>query len=236
MEKLPVRVPESFEKAMGYDGELKWVAFYWEPCGDEARYDDGFCSADCNWHGFLAFTNHPRISPLLKSYNLGSSDFEADHWLLVDLIERELYVGSKTEIKGFIRKEIDKETAEVESAPEVEISPEMHREIFENVMAEVRTIKPPSMEDIEKRLAEESEATVRMVQEMDGDNEDFIRELEMKGLTLGAELPTQKVHDEICPECPFKTAYCEFRMSLSVAHPELRFVCPGMRAWIRKNN
>ena len=67
-------------------------------------------------------------------------------------------------------------------------------------------------------------------------DEDFIREVEMKGLTLGAELPPQKVHDEICPECPFKTAYCEFRMSLSVAHPELVFVCPGMRAYVRRSN
>ena len=67
-------------------------------------------------------------------------------------------------------------------------------------------------------------------------DEGFIREVEMKGLTLGAELPAQKVYDEICPECPFKTGYCVFRMSLSLAHPELRFVCPGMRAWVRRSN
>ena len=67
-------------------------------------------------------------------------------------------------------------------------------------------------------------------------DEGFIREVEMKGLTLGTEWPAQKVYEEICPECPFKTSYCEFRMSLSLAHPELVFVCPGMRAWVTKSN
>jgi len=64
----------------------------------------------------------------------------------------------------------------------------------------------------------------------------FIREVEMKGLTLGAELGPEVVSKEICPECPFKTTYCEFRMSLSLAHPELRFVCRGMRVWVRRSN
>jgi hypothetical protein len=41
---------------------------------------------------------------------------------------------------------------------------------------------------------------------------------------------------EISPECPFKTGYCEFRMKLSLADPELAFVCKGMRAWVTKSN
>lgn len=52
-------------------------------------------------------------------------------------------------------------------------------------------------------------------------DKDSIREVEMKGLTLGAELPARKVYEE-SPECPFKTSYCVFRMSLSLAHPELQ--------------
>jgi hypothetical protein len=64
----------------------------------------------------------------------------------------------------------------------------------------------------------------------------FIREVEMKGLTLGAELGPEVVSREICPECPFKTGFCEWRMKLTLANPELVFVCPGMRAWVRKSN
>ena len=67
-------------------------------------------------------------------------------------------------------------------------------------------------------------------------DEGFIREVEMKGLTLGAELPAQKVYEEICPECPFKTSCCEFRMKLWLDDPDLAFVCKGMRAWVRRSN
>ena len=67
-------------------------------------------------------------------------------------------------------------------------------------------------------------------------DKDSIREVEMKGLTLGAELGPEVVSREICPQCPFKTSYCEFRMKLSLAKPELVFVCKGMRAWVRKGN
>jgi len=58
----------------------------------------------------------------------------------------------------------------------------------------------------------------------------------MKGLTLGAELGPEVVSREICPQCPFKTSYCEFRMKLSLAKPELVFICKGMRAWVTRSN
>jgi RNA polymerase subunit RPABC4/transcription elongation factor Spt4 len=67
-------------------------------------------------------------------------------------------------------------------------------------------------------------------------DKDFVREVEMKGLLLGAELSAQKVHEEICPVCPFKTGFCEWRMKLALVDPELRFVCKGMRAWVTKSN
>jgi len=67
-------------------------------------------------------------------------------------------------------------------------------------------------------------------------DKDLIREVEMKGLTLGVELSLEMVRREICPECRFETGYCKLRMSLSLDHPELVFVCPGMRAWVAKSN
>lgn len=66
--------------------------------------------------------------------------------------------------------------------------------------------------------------------------EDFIRKVEMRGLTLGVELGPEGVSRDICPECPFKTSYCEFRMKLRLEKPDLAFVCPGMRAWIIQGN
>ena len=62
------------------------------------------------------------------------------------------------------------------------------------------------------------------------------REVEMEGLLIGANLTREKVIAEICPECPFKTGFCEFRMKLWLDDPHLASVCKGMRAWVRKNN
>ncbi len=67
-------------------------------------------------------------------------------------------------------------------------------------------------------------------------SEEFIGGIEMKRLLLVAELPIQRVHEEICPECSFKTSYCEWRIKLTLADPRLVFVCRGMRAWVDKQN
>jgi hypothetical protein len=65
----------------------------------------------------------------------------------------------------------------------------------------------------------------------------FSREVEMKGLTLGAELGPEVVSREICPECPFKTGFCVFIMSLWLEKPDTSgFVCKGMRAWVSRSN
>ncbi len=65
----------------------------------------------------------------------------------------------------------------------------------------------------------------------------FIREGEMKGLTLGAGLGPEVTSREICPQCPFKTGFCTFLISLWLEHPDtLGFVCRGMRAWVTKGN
>ncbi|GAI75056.1 unnamed protein product [marine sediment metagenome] len=60
----------------------------------------------------------------------------------------------------------------------------------------------------------------------------FTREVEMKGLTLGVELGPERVSREICPDCPFKTSFCEFRMKLWLDNPDLACACKGMRAWV----
>jgi hypothetical protein len=86
MIQLPVKLPSTFEDALGYpykdNLKARWVAFYWEPCGDESEYNDGLRSGTGNPWGFLAFVQHPRVSPWLIGYDLGSSDSEPQHWLL----------------------------------------------------------------------------------------------------------------------------------------------------------
>ncbi len=68
-------------------------------------------------------------------------------------------------------------------------------------------------------------------------DKDFITEVEMKGLLLGLGLTVEKVKGEICPECPFKTPFCQW-LQEKVWLPDsgVSFVCPGMRVWVTKSN
>jgi hypothetical protein len=73
---LPVPVPPMLAKAIGYTGEAGYVAFKWTPYGDEAEYFDGRRSATGNWQAFLAYIQHPAVSPLLKGYDLNQSTWD----------------------------------------------------------------------------------------------------------------------------------------------------------------
>jgi|GEM_PF-653117 len=99
---LAVPVPPMLEKAIGYDGDARFVSFYWMPGGDEAYYDDGQRAGTGNWQGYLAFVQHPTVHPEIAHYQLGSSDSEAHHSLVLDRQERKLYVSSMKYARTFL--------------------------------------------------------------------------------------------------------------------------------------
>ena len=61
---LKVPVPPNLEEALGYDGKARYVAFYWEPAGDEAMFDDGRISTEADWRALLIYLRHPTTEPL----------------------------------------------------------------------------------------------------------------------------------------------------------------------------
>ena len=165
--QIPVKLPESFEEALGYQGDLRWTAFYWEPCGDEAMFDDGYCSTDGNWYGFLQFVGHPSVKPWLVGCDLGSSDGEAIHWLLCDLESRDVFVGERAEVKAFLANEVKKyvpEGAPAESR--VQISPEEMKELLVKMTEELRQVPVPSMAEIQEKMRRDQEAVEKMVAEL----------------------------------------------------------------------
>lgn len=88
---LAVPVPPMLEEALDYIGTARLVAFYWTPMGDEAEYNDGVQSGDGEWPAYLSFVQHPKVEPQLRPYDLGSSECEARHWLVLDREARALY-------------------------------------------------------------------------------------------------------------------------------------------------
>src|ERR687887_2170819 len=102
---LKVPVPPMLGNAIGYTGDARYVAFKWTPSGDEAEYFDGRMSATGNWQAFLAYIQHPAVSPYLEDYDLGSSDSQAKHALILDREQLEVFIAPVKEAEKFLMQQ-----------------------------------------------------------------------------------------------------------------------------------
>jgi hypothetical protein len=107
MLKAPFRLPEGWLTAFGYRQARRFVALYWEPCGDEACYDDGMssaCGMSDNWL-YLDFIHQPHVHRWLEehSLHLGNSDESAKHWLVADALTGELFAASVRQGHAVVR-------------------------------------------------------------------------------------------------------------------------------------
>jgi hypothetical protein len=101
---LHVPVPPILAKAIGYTGRARYVAFNWTTYGDEAEYFDGRRSATGNWQAFLAYTQHPAVSPSLQDYDLGRSDTDAKHVLILDQAILEMFIAPVRKAEEFLTR------------------------------------------------------------------------------------------------------------------------------------
>lgn len=75
--------PPEFWPALGYDGDARYVAIWWEPGGDEACWSDGRqMTVGAEWPAYLALIDHN--FPFPADPQLGGSDESARFWLVVD--------------------------------------------------------------------------------------------------------------------------------------------------------
>lgn len=91
---IPVPPAPLLERAVGYrrETEGRFLALWWEPCGDEVMVSDGLVSFTGHWPGYLTYVQHRRVYPHLTGFNLGSSDGEAEYRLVIDRQEGAAYV------------------------------------------------------------------------------------------------------------------------------------------------
>jgi len=90
---MPLEIERRWE--VDSDDVIAYIV-YWTPYGDECIvnriYRDGtVCGGVADWAAFLEVT---RLNPILNVFNLGSSDFEAEHYLLVDKQHNRFYIIS----------------------------------------------------------------------------------------------------------------------------------------------
>jgi hypothetical protein len=143
------------EETLGYAGDARYLAFYWTPFGDEVMWETGWSGATGNWSAWLIFIRHPRIAPALRPYDLGSSDQEAVHWLLLDRHERTLWVGPGADVYAFLR-ERNRPATRVEE-PDADAEPLVidaaFLEAFVDQMEEVRPTV--TAEELDANLADQ---------------------------------------------------------------------------------
>ena len=99
---LNAPVPPMLAKAIGYKGYARFVSVQWTPYGDEAEYSDGQKSSTGNWQAFLAYIQHPAVSPFLEDYDLGSSESEAKHALILDQVKLAVFIAPVKDAEKFL--------------------------------------------------------------------------------------------------------------------------------------
>jgi hypothetical protein len=102
---LNMPVPPNAAAAFGYPGSADFVAFHWEPLGDELCYDDGRIAGTGDWHLFLRYRLHPEVIPTLAPWNIGYSDEEAEHWLVLELNAGKAWIAEVADARAFLQSQ-----------------------------------------------------------------------------------------------------------------------------------
>ena len=105
--KAPFVLSPDFLPSFGYRRGRRVIALYWEPCGDEACYDDGVHSAcgTCDGWKYLDLVRRPDVRRWLdeNGIHLGGSDESARHRLVVDAQTGEVHAAPCEEAKRLVR-------------------------------------------------------------------------------------------------------------------------------------
>lgn len=145
---LHVPVPPMLAESIGYMGEARYVSFQWTPYGDEADYSDGRLSGTGNWMAFLAYIQHPAISPTLKEYDLGSSESEARYALILDRNKLELMIASVKEARKFLAEQWP-------PLPPIRMSKEEHIAMISEALKDIKQPADIDVKEIQRRIEEQ---------------------------------------------------------------------------------
>ena len=152
--RIPVPPASILERAVGYQNQknARYLALWWEPCGDEVMVSDGIVSFTGHWPGYLAYVQHPLVAPALVNYNLGSSEDFATHRLLIDLDTRQAFVVLVAEAERILSLQWEQQPRNPPVTLFMEDLEPLLREWAKSLQAEV------SMEEVLSRMAEDQKA------------------------------------------------------------------------------
>jgi hypothetical protein len=145
---LNAPAPPMMAKAIGYTGEARFVSFQWAPYGDEADYSDGRIRATGNWQALLAYIQHPAVSPLLKEYDLGSSDSEAKHALILDREKHGVFIAPVKGAETFLKEQWP-------PLPQNRMSQKEYLAKISEALKNVKQLSDINIDEINRRIEEQ---------------------------------------------------------------------------------
>lgn len=158
----PVDIPllPELAETFGYRGDARYVGFYWTPMGDEVVFTDGRGSGSGQSWAFLAYRRHRAVRTLLDGWNLGYSDVDAEHCLVLDRERNRASVAPLAEARAFL---------ESQHPPPPELSPEEAEALRERVEAILREWREAAIDPAElRRVMDEQRGRLgRMVSFLD---------------------------------------------------------------------
>lgn len=165
---IPVPPTPLLEEAVGYnpDSEARYIALWWEPCGDEAMVADGRITFTGNWYGYLAYIRHRTVKPLLAGFNLGSSDEEASFRLVIDRLAQQAFIANPAQAEHLLASQWPQV---VVSQQTLELTAETLRvkQLMEGFLEETNL---PTWGEIAARMQDDAEKVTALTGWLDGIN------------------------------------------------------------------
>jgi hypothetical protein len=148
--------PAEFWPALGYEGEARYVAIWWEPGGDEACWGDGrisLCGAE--WPAYQALIQH-NYSHRLKFIPelLGSSEEAAVYYLVVDRETERGWLVPAEKAGEVLRLQWPVEDVAADGVGSVPFEAVTFEEFVERVKSLSVMTLDEMMAEVEQRLAE----------------------------------------------------------------------------------
>lgn len=159
---IPVPHAPILEQAMGYRNyrNARFLALWWEPCGDEAMVSDGLVTFTGLWPGYLAYVQHRAVHSQLAGYNLGSSEDPAEYRLIFDLEERRAYIATCRETENFLTSQ----WGNLQEKP-VTISQTEMEKLLADLTEQLSHF--PSMDELLSQMAEDQQNVKTLLQWLD---------------------------------------------------------------------